>query len=344
MNIKKIAAKLNQLSENYDFGNLPEIRIKLKGFKFLNQIIFTHQTIKENYAFHNGGRRETQFNFGYERKRNLFRFGIAFSLEKSRTLLDPVLYFKPRIEKYNEYIKLNKTFFNDFVMWVHYNHKLEVDTKSIDVLPHKLIREKSFIFIGKFIDIKDVKDEHYFYSEILETFDRLLPLYEYIESNFKSIKQQKAFVFKPGIHPGKTSVTKHSKESKKTISLRHRKMVENVFNQFVKIYGKDSVSGEQPTYYGTSIDLAVKYGKAYTFYEFKTSGSLRETIREALAQLMEYSYYPSNDVAKKLVIVSTNKMTPECQEYLKHIRKKFAIPVYYQRYDKNSKILEMKEY
>lgn len=344
MNSKTIANKLNQLSHNYDFGNLPQIRINLNEFKFLNKKIFTHQTIKDGYAFHNGGRRETQFNFGYETKRNLFRFGIAFSLEKNRTLLEPVKSFLPRINKFNEHIKQNKEYYKDIVMWAFQNGKLVLDITPINVIPDNLIQEKTFIFIGKYIEKKAVKDNPSFYSEILETFDRLLPIYEYIESNFKSLKQQRSFKFKSGIHPRKTETTKQSIISKKKIKLKHHEMVKNVYQQFVKIYKYENVSAENPTPFGTSIDLVLKLKKEFVFYEFKTSGSLREIIREAFSQLMEYSYYPSNNTAKKMIIVSTNPMNPECQDYLKHIRKKFTIPVYYQRYNETKKHLEDKEY
>ena len=345
MNIKIIANQLNRLDQNYDFGNLPEIRIRLKGFKFLNKNNFTHQTIKQKYAFHNGGRRETQFNFGFETDRKLFRYGIAFSLEKSRTLLDPIESFKPRIEKFNEYIKKNQSYFKDFIMWAYQNHKLTVNTKPIGIIPNNLIQEKTFIFIGKCIDIKDVKESPQLYSEILETFDRLLPIYEFIESNFTSIKKQREFKFKHGYHPRKsTSIKKQSIFDKKQIDLKHNKMVKNVFNQFVQILGEKNVSGEQQSSYGTSIDLVLKQNNDYNFYEFKTSGSLREIIRAALSQLIEYSYYPSNKNAKKLIIVSTNPMNPECQEYLNHLRKEFEIPVYYQRYNEKQKFLETKEF
>ncbi len=344
MTIKAIANQLNKLSQDYDFGNLPDIRKKLKGFKSLNKNNFTHQTIKKQYAFHNGGRRETQFNFGFEKHRKIFRFGIAFSLQKNRTLLNPIISFRPRIEKYNEYIKKNKKYFKDFVMWAYQNENLIVNTKRIDIIPDNLIQEKSFIFIGKYIKIKDVKNNPIFFSEILETYDRLLPLYEYIEAHFKSVIEQRTFVFKAGMHPGKTSIIKHIKASQKTIQLMHKQMVEQTYNKFVASYGYQNVSTENETPFGTTIDMVLKTKKGYIFYEFKTSGSLREIIREALSQLMEYSYYPLNNNAKKLIIVSTNPINPECQEYLNHLRKKFTIPVYYQRYDEKKKSLDYKEY
>ncbi|MBK7500682.1 MAG: hypothetical protein IPI19_16790 [Ignavibacteriales bacterium] len=94
-------------------------------------------------------------------------------MEKSRTLLDPIQSFKPRIEKYNEYIKKHKSYFSDFVMWAYQNKKLVVDTKPIGIIPDNLIQEKTFIFIGKYIDLKDAKESPQLYFEILETFDRL---------------------------------------------------------------------------------------------------------------------------------------------------------------------------
>jgi hypothetical protein len=63
-----------------------------------------------------------------------------------------------------------------------------------------------------------------------------------------------------------------------------------------------------------------------------------------LAQLLEYAYYPNRDNATKIVVVSPNAVTKEAQSYLEHLRRRFGIPVYYQRYDPEQEALEDKIY
>jgi hypothetical protein len=42
------------------------------------------------------------------------------------------------------------------------------------------------------------------------------------------------------------------------------------------------------------MDVVVRLGIRYWFYEIKTALSARACIREALAQLLEYSYWPEH--------------------------------------------------
>jgi hypothetical protein len=55
---------------------------------------------------------------------------------------------------------------------------------------------------------------------------------------------------------------------------------------------------------------------------------------------MDYAYYPKVDNAKKLVIVSPNGIDPDVSTYLQQIRDRFSVPIYYQRYDSETKALE----
>ena len=66
--IRKIAEELNQQAQNHPIGKLQEIRAGLNRKRRLGKDIFSTKTIieKNNYAFHNGGRAELQFNIGLE--------------------------------------------------------------------------------------------------------------------------------------------------------------------------------------------------------------------------------------------------------------------------------------
>lgn len=75
-----------------------------------------------------------------------------------------------------------------------------------------------------------------------------------------------------------------------------------------------------------------------------SSPSIKTCIREAMEQLIEYSYYPNKYLAKKLIIVSYNNIDNVTISYLKHIREKLHLPIYYRKYDTEKKILEEIEY
>jgi len=157
----------------------------------------------------------------------------------------------------------------------------------------------------------------------------------------KLISDNKKFMFSPG-HKGKKSSAESSYEGhSSSIDLVQNQIQTKIYRQFVKKFGKNNVGTEVDTGYRSQIDVVVREGKKkFTFYEIKTSYSVRLSIREALAQLMEYAYYPNNNNAQKLVVASQNAITKEARVYLKNLRDKFGIPLYYQRYNPEKESLE----
>lgn len=65
------------------------------------------------------------------------------------------------------------------------------------------------------------------------------------------------------------------------------------------------------------------------FFEIKTVPDARLCIRQALGQLMEYSYFPKVKNAQKLIVVGTGEKTQEVQEYIDYLNKDFNIPIDY---------------
>jgi len=119
--ISAIATAINELAPDHPIGKLQELRTKMKQLKRTASVIFdiSRKSVneKEGWAFHTGGREEIQFNIGIERKQDRFRFGVAFSLEPSRSLHDiaPLL---PKIERFNEFVRNNFEALDPFRMWV----------------------------------------------------------------------------------------------------------------------------------------------------------------------------------------------------------------------------------
>ncbi|HLD14837.1 MAG TPA: hypothetical protein VJB18_09010 [Burkholderiales bacterium] len=158
----------------------------------------------------------------------------------------------------------------------------------------------------------------------------------------KLVTSSEPFVFTPR-HSEKKSQTKFIYEKHSApVDLIHNRMQTEIYRHLASKYGKDNVCTEQPAGYGSqSIDVVVKEGSgSFTFYEIKTSYSVRLCIREALGQLFEYAYYPNNCAVQKLVVVSPNAVTTEIKSYLINLRSKFNIPIYYQRFDSEKKSLE----
>jgi hypothetical protein len=157
----------------------------------------------------------------------------------------------------------------------------------------------------------------------------------------KLIVGSKKFEFIPG-HKVKKGSTKSTYEGHSSnIDLVHNKIQTNIYQQLRKKFGKDNVGTESNTGYGYQVDIAVKdIDGDYIFYEIKTSYSLRLCIREALAQLLEYAYYPNSNNAKKLIIVSPNPINSEAKSYINNLRTRFKINIYYQYYNPEKEIIE----
>jgi hypothetical protein len=153
------------------------------------------------------------------------------------------------------------------------------------------------------------------------------------------------FFFSSGYNKGKESTTRTYKSSKEDKDLSHNRMQTAIYAQFCKIFGYEYVGTELSTGFSSRIDIVVKSEKnKFTFYELKTSNSIRQCIRESLSQLMEYSIFPNNNIASKLIIISQNKIDEDNLNYLKTLRSKFYIPVYYQQFNTETSTLIPEEY
>jgi hypothetical protein len=315
MDIQSIAEKINELAENYNIGNLQKIRKKNKSLQKLHTYqIFSSKTIKDGYAFHDGGRTEIQYNIGFEDD-NKFRYGLAFSLEPGRTLPDVSIMY-PKILKLNYLFRNNPSLFTGYKMWVWIDGERS-DTEIIHEIESSIVKPKTFIFFGKLIDLKNID-----YDEILSTFDKMLPIYKNIETKETKPKIDKIenniFSFR------KTSVslpqTKNysTKQVEIEIDIRHTKIQEKLVNKLFNEYGIDNVSLEHPLH-GNKIDVVVNDNGKIIFYEIKTTPTARDCIRQALGQILDYAYWPGKKNAEKLVIVGENAIDKYTENYLNYL-------------------------
>lgn len=332
--IAAIADQLNQLATNYQIGQLQEIRKELKRFERRpGSKIFSSQTTYETYAFHHGGRSELQYNVGFDYSDgDWLRHGVAFSLEPSQTLPD-IEVLRPNVARFNEYIAQFGPRFPKMRMWYfEYDYDGKEYYRSEDYLPcpiqSSLIEPKTFIFAGWLNRLKDIEP-----TRILADFDRLLPLYRYVESKERlpliEVTDDKEFSFSPGCATKKTSARARRSPDPVDVSLRHNVLQEKLYQQLCEKHGKANVGTEHPSGNGMRVDAVVKSGDEFLYYEIKTYHNARACIRDAIGQLLEYSHWPGGQNAKKLTVVGEPKLCSDGEQYMDLLRDQFGLPLEY---------------
>lgn len=83
---------------------------------------------------------------------------------------------------------------------------------------------------------------------------------------------------------------------------------------------------------GHRVDVVLTSGGRETFIELKTFGPVRQIIRAALSQLLEYAYWPDDDRCQALLIVGPAEAGIAGNAYLAMLRKRFGLPVHYLPY------------
>jgi hypothetical protein len=330
LDIANVAATLNELASSHPIGHLQEIRKDLKGFvRKPSDKIFSSQTINADWAFHHGGRTELQFNIGRELSDagEELRHGVAFSFETSPTLPD-INVLVPRAVLFNDYLRSNPKDFGDMRMWHWY--KMRSSDRLPGPISESLAAKGVFVFLGKRQPANSID-----LDLILTDFDRLLPLYRYVESGGTHepvpLPAKTGFVFKAGCSPKLGAATATLAAKVLDLELRHNILQDKLAQHLIAEYGVENVSTEHPSGAGTRIDVVVRQTDQYRFYEIKTARSPRVCLREAVGQLLEYGYWPRNDdpVVNKLVVVGESPLDADASEYLHRLTSGLGLPLEY---------------
>lgn len=324
-----IAEELNRRASEFEMGSFQQLRSQLKNHKRRSpQVIFSSKSTFEGWAFHSGGRPELQYNIAYDGGPGTdFRHGIAFSLETSQSLpsIDPLV---PKVALFNDFMRLNADEYADMRMW-HWSKGTRSSDSMPAPIPQELIANKTFIFLGLHYPVKDLN-----YDTILNDFDRLLPIYLYVESNGQrepsTSVAPEVFKFRAGFNSDIVSTSFNRTNEEVNVLLMHNLIQKELYQRLIREYGSDNVGGELQTSSGTRIDMVVRQADNYRFYEIKTYQSARACIREALGQLLEYSYWPGSQNASELVIVGPKPLDDQGREYLETLRRTYSLPLSYE--------------
>jgi len=180
MDIWGIAKELNRRIESSSLADFQKKRAKRLGISVGSYNFFSKHGTKGHYAYHHGGNSELQFNFGYE-TRGVFRYGIAFSIQRSQSVQDPIGSMRPRILAFNNYLAMHPKCCSAFSIWRYQNGKY-YRRSSVREIPLSWIRENTFIFIGKEVPTRNLIFGDKTYSDVISTYEELYPIYLHIES------------------------------------------------------------------------------------------------------------------------------------------------------------------
>lgn len=336
MLISELANALNEASIDFEIGRLQEIRVHLRSLgRRPSRGIFNSQTIRDDYAFHVGGRKELQFNIGREKHEQgeVIRHGIAFSLETSQTLpvIDPLL---PKIARFNDYVRSHPEDFPGLWMWHYDENSTRSDDRPVGPISDDLFRPGIFIMLGRHVrgDEVDIRG-------ILVDLDRLLPLYTYVESDGRGQEYFEAPDFKPGCPRFAETATVFLPERTLDVALRHKAVQQVLHDILCQEAGKENVKIEYPLGFGVRVDAAVRQNGRFIFYEVKMAPTAQSCIRAALGQLLEYAHWPSVERASEIVVVGEAAPDSDGQAYLRLLRERYALPLWYRQIDLEGRVL-----
>ncbi|CAG9268295.1 conserved hypothetical protein [Paraburkholderia unamae] len=328
--IPQVAEQLNQRAEGYEIGKLQHLRVKLKKLRRLpSRKLFHAATIADDWAFHYGGRAELQFNIGMEQSdgKKYIRHGVAFSLEPSQTLpsIDLLL---PKMRLFNEFLRTEFNAPADFRMW-HFRKSVRSDSHPPTPLSHDLFQTGIFVFMGVLVPVDELDIDR-----ILRDFDLLLPLYTFVESGGELPPAKDAptpFVFRAGNRAKSSWADASLPERQLSIELRHNALQATLYSELCAEYGQENIGTEIRNGSGGRIDAVARTAEGYIFFEIKVGRSLQSCIREAIGQLLEYSYWPGAQSAIELVIAGEAALDKDSDRYFETLKNSLNLPISYRQ-------------
>lgn len=333
MTINEILELLNEqaVDGNYRFSKLQDIRKECRGLKKRPTRLPFGSTEKE-WAHHVGGRRELQFNVGFDN--GDLRWGVAISLQPSRSMPDP-REMHQKLRRLSQFLENHADYLNKRGFTIKWDWTSE-QKHTPQPVPDHLYTSGTFVFLGKYYRINAFDED--IIDVILEDFDTLLPVYKFVECNRESddaappVPNNHRFVFKPDnplqhdARPTRTTATRKAVET--DISFQHRRL-QNALRCNLHDRGVETDSDVNDGK-GRFIDLVARRDGKFEFYEIKTNANARLCVRNAIGQLLEYSYWPPPNKPSKLIVAGAYPLDQLTDKYLETLRAETHLPIWYQ--------------
>lgn len=112
-----------------------------------------------------------------------------------------------------------------------------------------------------------------------------------------------------------------------TFDPQHARLQNRLRAALSRRYGKNAVKMEREY-----VDLTLVEPGQITYIEIKMEQRVKKCIRLALGQLLEYAHYPNCDKVDRLLVVGDVQAREDDEAYLRYIREKYGIPLYYSQW------------
>ena len=327
MDLNPILRALNREAHRFEFGRLQDIRKQRRPLG-RQPTRFPFGSTTREWAHHVGGWSELQFNVASDDGH--LRWGIAISLQPSASLRDPSVMY-PKLARLARFLEAHSEYLRNrgYVMW-DYRGSGDNRTRSLDRAPQPFSAHfyewGDFVFLGKHAPF-----ESFAADTVLRDFDRLLPLYEFVEFEPDAAPP---LLSKPGVFafvPDKPSLSQpivNRTRAVKTpaeidVSRRHEILQQVLKRNLINKPGVQ-VATELSDARGGSIDLVVCCDGELEFYEIKTAATAKQCVREAMGQLLEYAYRPPAIRPKRLFVAGGTCDRPRYRGLPKHFANRTA--------------------
>lgn len=155
------------------------------------------------------------------------------------------------------------------------------------------------------------------------------------KGNFVFEKVKRTGYFKD--HAPSDEIYRYSSVKDVVIDPKHKQMENKIFD-ILQAEGYSKVYRENQ-----HVDITAQTPEgSWHMFELKTA-SAKQSIREALGQILEYAHYPSEVNAEKLFIVGPDKPKDDDIKYLSFLREHYHLPIWYRWYSEDTDKLS-KEY
>jgi hypothetical protein len=105
---------------------------------------------------------------------------------------------------------------------------------------------------------------------------------------------------------------------------KHNKLQEQLKKILISKYGRKNVLLEE-----NYVDVKLLQPNYITFYEIKSNSYASDCIRDALGQILFYSFYDKDPRTKKLVVVGQYPLIDDEKKFLQHLQSKNKIQIDY---------------
>lgn len=147
------------------------------------------------------------------------------------------------------------------------------------------------------------------------------------------------FVFNPGKASQTERFNRYAGVSSKSVIKKHSKIIDELEKFLEPTYSlkKNNLSIEKTRFDGNIADIVTKEkNNSISIYEVKTTLNVRKNIREAIAQLLDYSSHAKGTLVNEIVIVTPCALTEEAQSFIAALKDIISFPIVYMAFSQIS--------